>query len=182
MDNLTTMVGGPIEHKVEIYTNLLVLQGTIKGPFKRTTDLLNWNDLQFLSVQEVTITPIGQPASQKVQDHPAYLGRSQVQFAVEMAADPESFTTTGPLDESLGKRENMVRKERIPCYAITNSYIIHAHCHLMPGASLENVLVGSEDFIPLTEATIHHVGRPNAPWQRDVVIVNRNNLIAMYIA
>jgi hypothetical protein len=180
MDNLTTM-GGAITHKVEIYTNLLALNGTIRGPFKRTSDLLNWNDLQFLSVLDATITPIGQTHSQRVQNHPAYVGRSQVHFVTDLGADAASVIITGPLDDT-GYRESAVRKERLQCYAITGSYIIHAHCHLLAGGSLENLLVGNEDFIPLTDATIHNVARSTPPWERDVVIVNRNHLVAMYLA
>ena len=45
-----------------------------------------------------------------------------------------------------------------------------------------DVKVGNEDFIPLTDATIHNVARSTPPWERDVVIVNRNHLVAMYLA
>jgi hypothetical protein len=46
---------------------------------------------------------------------------------------------------------------------------------------LENLLRGTEKYIPITKSTIYLVARPNISWQREVAIVNRQALTSIYL-
>jgi hypothetical protein len=78
-------------------------------------------------------------------------------------------------------REAYVQKANFACSAVTGAYIIYGYCHIHPEGTLETTLRGADTFMPITHATISLVGRPNVQWQRDVVIVNRRLLEAMYL-
>jgi len=175
-------VNAPIEHKVELYTDNILIQGTVVASLRRITDLLNQSEVDFLAVHGATITALGQAPSQKVTDSPVMVGRSRIHCVVDASPQPQHpqprlMQTTG----SIGGREAYVRKEVYPCYVVTGTYAIYGQCHLHPGTTLENVFRGVDNFIPITKATIYMIARPNMPWQRDVVIVNRRMLAAMYL-
>lgn len=181
MDNLTSM--GAVSHRLELYTDTLVIQGSVFGPFKRASDLLNRGETDFLAVHKATITPLGQPPSTKVMDSPVMVGRSHIHVAVDLDA-----ANSPPLAERINSgapvfgREAYIRKQPLPVYAITGTYVISGVCHLLQEAQLENMLRGAEAFIPITQATFYLVARPTVTWQRAVAIVSRDSLSVMYQA
>lgn len=182
MDNFvsaTTQVG----HKVELYTDHLLIQGVVLAPFKRTTDLLNRGETEFMAVQSALITPLGQQPSQKPIEGQVMIGRKRLHFVVEVPSDETPATTerTGHTTDDLYGREAYVKKNNFPCFAITGTYAIYGYCHLHPDTTLENLLRGVDVFIPITKATIYMVAHTNITWQREVVIVNRSMLSAMYL-
>lgn len=180
MDNLSTM--GAISHRLELYTDTLLIQGSVHGPFKRATDLLNRGDSEFISVQKATITPLGQPPSQRVMESSVMVSRSRLHFAVDADAEPGQTTSPRPPEGNARfGREAYIQKVGVPCYAITSVYAIHGYCHLLQDAILEHMLRGSDPFIPITQPTIYLVARPTVSWQREVVIVNRSTLTAIYL-
>ena len=179
MDNFTTM--GAVSHRLELYTESLLIQGAAHGPFKRATDLLNRGELQFISVHKGTITALGQPISQKIMDSPIMVSTNRIHFAVDAdAADMSPAKPAGPGAVPFG-REFYIPKNSRPCYAITSVYVIFGYCHLLHDATLENVLRGNDTFLPITQATIYLAARPSVSWQREVAIVNRGALTAMYL-
>src|SRR3954454_24898632 len=83
-NNFTTM--GAISHKLELYTDTLLINGAVHGPFKRATDLLNRGQTQFLAVRSATITPLGQPLSEKMMESPVMVARARIHFAIDADA------------------------------------------------------------------------------------------------
>jgi hypothetical protein len=178
MDSFTTM--GAISHRLEFYTDTLLIQGAVHGPFKRATDLMNRGDEEFIAVHKGTITALGQPPSQKVMDSPVMISRNRIHFTVDAdAADMAPPDPSRPGAVPFG-RESYIHKNRRPCYAITSVYVIYGYCHLLHDATLETLLRGDKYF-PITKATIYLVARPNVSWQRDVAIVNRQALTSIYL-
>lgn len=173
---------GQISHRLELYTDTMVIQGSVHGPFKRVTDLLNRGDQDFLAVHKATITPLGQPPSQKVLDSPVMLARPAIHLAVDLDATDAGFAAPPASAAPPMGRESYIRKRPFPCYAITSTYVVYGHCHLLQDAHLENMLRGADMFLPLTQATMYLVARPSVTWQRPVAIVSRSALTAMYIA
>ena len=110
------------------------------------------------------------------------IGRARLHFAVEVPPPNQPpRERTGQTTDELYGREAFVRKNNYPCFAITGTYAIYGYCHLHADTALENLLRGIDKFIPITKATIYMVAHTNISWQRDVVIVNRNMLSAMYL-
>ncbi len=179
MDTLPT--ANP-EHgpRIEIYTDMLVIQGAIARTGQRTSDLLNRGSFDFLALHDATITPLGQLATTKALDTPLLVRRTNIILVAEL--QPEQ--TTGPTVTETGSmvgREVFVRKNMVPCYAISEPYAVYGHCYLHQGTSLENLLQGIDPFAPVTEATIYTINRANVSWQRASVMVNKARLTAMYV-
>lgn len=176
-----------VSHKMELYTDHLLIQGIVMAPFKRTTDLLNQGETEFMAVQNALITPLGQQPAQKPIEGQVMVGRKRLHFAVEMLSDEATDdpgglnARTGHITDDLYGREAYVKKNNFPCFAITGTYAIYGYCHLRPETTLENLLRGADIFIPITKATIYLVAHTNITWQREVVVVNRNMLSAMYL-
>ncbi|MEA2575267.1 MAG: hypothetical protein QOH93_2565 [Chloroflexia bacterium] len=184
MEEYTAMPSGPISHNVELYTARLFIQGSIAGPFKRTSDLINRRDRDFFSVNGATVTPLGQASTppQKIAT-PVQVGRDHIHFVAtipQQTQQPSQPQSSGQT-QSLGPgREYYVHKQAVPCYALTDTFIIYGQCHLLTGGTLETLLQGHDPFIPMTKATIYLIVRPNAPWQRELVVVNKEKLEVFY--
>lgn len=191
MEEYTAMPSGPISHNVELYTARLFIQGSISGPFKRTSDLINRRDRDFFTVNGATVTPLGQAStSPQKMATPVYVGRDHIQFAATIPQQtPQTAQQTQQAQQpqapgqpqSLGPgREYYVHKQAVPCYALTDTFIIYGQCHLLAGATLETLLQGHDPFIPITKATVYLIVRPNTPWQRELVVVNKEKLEVFY--
>ena len=172
-----------ISHDVELYTSRLLVQGSISGPFKRLSDLVNQREQDYLTVEDAAISALAQSANLKKLGMPVMIGRSHVHF-VTVASEPQA--PPGP-DQPTGTgqsapREFYVQKLVLPCYALTDTFVIFGHCYLLKGATLQNLLDLSNTFVPLTKATIYMVSQPNISWKRNVVIVNKEQLEVMYLA
>ncbi len=177
MDSLSDAASDLIVHNVEIYTARLFTQGNVSGPFKRISDLMNRRDAELMTVRDAAVTPLGQPgAASKVQT-PILVGRSHIHFVSLTSSSP---AVAGGKASTSG--ELVVEKVRVPCYALTDAFIIYGYCHLLKGATLEDLLNMSATFIPFTKATIYLASKPTAPWQREVVIANKEKLEAIYLA
>ena len=81
MEPFSLVPSAPISHQVELYTARFFVQGTISGPFKRTSDLLNRKDTSFVRVDSATIAPVGQAVDTKPMSTPLMVIRSQIHFA-----------------------------------------------------------------------------------------------------
>jgi hypothetical protein len=181
MEEYTAMPSGPISHSVELYTARLFIQGSISGPFKRTSDLINRRDRDFFAVNGATVTPLGQTNTtpQKIAA-PVQVGRDHIHF-VATAPQPAPQSQSQGQPPGLGPgREYYVHKQALNCYALTDTFIIHGQCHLLSGTTLETLLQSHDPFIPITKATIYLIVRPNAPWQRELVVVNKEKLEVIY--
>lgn len=178
MDEYTAMPAGPISHSVELYTARLFIQGSISGPFKRTSDLINRRDRDFFTVNGATVTPLGQASTtpQKIVA-PVQVGRDHIQF---VATSPQQASQSPGQGGPGPGREYYVHKQAVGCYALTDTFIIHGQCHLLSGTTIETLLQGHDPFIPITKATIYLIVRPNAPWQRELVVVNKEKLEVIY--
>jgi len=182
MDNFVSATT-QVSHKIELYTDHLVIQGTVLAPFRRTTDLLNQGETEFIAVQDALITPLGQQPGQRPIEGQVMIGRSRLHFAVEVPPEEVSDAQerTGRTTDDLYGRESYVKKNNFPCFAITGTFAIYGYCHLRPDTTLENLLRGVDIFIPITKATIYMVSHTNITWQRELVVVNRKMLSAMYL-
>lgn len=183
MDNYTFVPDAPIKHSVEVYTSRFLVHGTISGPYRRTSDLLNRKDDSFIAVENVAISPVGQGVEPQRLATPLMLGRHSIHFAALPL--PQLDQTEGEqegVSQSQLPKEYSVTKRTHPCYVLTDTYIIHGRCHILEGADLRNLLEGGQIFIPITEPVIHLAARISVtPWKRDLVIVNREKIEVMYL-
>lgn len=180
MDDYSFVPSAPTIHHVELYTSRFFVEGDIVGPFKRMSDVLNRDDSSNIIVQEGSITPLGQTSETKKSISSLILVREQVHFAAtptEPDAAPQSQVAGG----STAGREYYVQKTSFPCYAITDTFVVHGACYLHSGTTLENLLNRKEPFMPLTSATIYPVAHPAIHWQRDLVIMNKSKLEVIYV-
>ncbi len=59
---------------------------------------------------------------------------------------------------------------------------LFGYCHLLKDTTLENLIEMPDTFLPFTNTTIYMSSNPSAPWQREVTIVNKEQLEAIYQA
>ena len=169
----------PVAQRLEVYTETLVINGILTVTSPRTSDMLNQGTTEFLAIHEATVAPLGQPMSNKPMETPVMVRRSQVNFLVEVNPPDhmEQGGQTGQNSSTMGR----VAKVMSSCYAMSGTYIIFGQCYLHPGTTLENLMQGVDSFIPLTKCTISLLHRPNISWQREVVVLNKAMLTAMYL-
>ena len=172
-----------VSHKLELYTQHLIVSGTVKTPFKRISDVLNKGDSQFLKVEDALITPFGKPPTQKPVEGPAMVSLDHLHFVVEAlgkkpAAQAQQADRTG---DDLEARLAHVHKDHYPCFAITGTYAIYGYCYLQPGKTLDSLLRGSDTYVPITRATLYLVADTETSWNRELVVINRKMINAMYL-
>ena len=168
-------IPGPFNHSVEIYTDGLYVHGTLSGPFKRVTDLINRRDEEYLLVYEASVTPVGQAASPRKLAAPILVGRSHVHIiATRPGADTQQLAEESP-------RETYVPKAPVPCYALTDTFAVYGTAHLLQGATLDSFLQVGDTFVPITGATIYLNAMPSTPWQRELVVLNKAMVQVMYV-
>jgi hypothetical protein len=173
--------GSQASHKLELYTEHLLIAGSVTSAFKRISDLLNKGDSEFLKVDEALITPLGKPPAQKPVEGAVMVSLDHLHFVVEaLQKKPASGATGGPADD-LEVRSAYVRKDHYPCFALTGTYAIHGYCYLHPGTTLDSLLHGHDIFMPITKATIYLVSDAKSTWSRDLVVINRKMISAMYL-
>ena len=168
-------IPGPYNHGVEIYTDGLYVHGTLSGPFKRVTDLINRRDEDYLLVYEASITPVGQSASPRKLATPVLVGRSHVHI---VASSPGGGAQ--PAGET-APREFYVPKQPVPCYALTDTFAVYGTAHLLQGSTLDSFLRVGDAFVPITGATIYLNSMPGTPWQRELVVLNKAKVQVMYV-
>src|SRR5919202_1950389 len=157
----------PVSHKLELYTHHLLIQGVVKAPFKRTSDLLNSSTSEFLVAHNAFVTPLGQAPGGKPIDNPVMVGSRLLHFVVEISEDAQPGQRRPHGMEPVAGRQAYIRKDHYPCFALTGVYAMHGYCHLHPGTSLENLLRGNDVFFPITRATIYLVAKTKVSWRRD---------------
>ena len=79
-------------------------------------------------------------------------------------------------------RESGVHKYPVPCYIVTDMYVVLGQCYLLEGATLEGLFDGIDLFIPTTGSAVYISGSQAAPMQRELVIINKEKIQAMYLA
>ena len=169
-------------HGIEIYSARFYIQGDISGPFKRMSDLMNRRDVNYLAVQGAIVAPLDQASQPKRFETPISVGKSHIHFA----SSPELPATPSKPDEMqrgipIG-REFYVQKTPYPCYALTDTFVIHGKCYLNEGVTLQSLLDRPDMlFLPITEAAIYMVTRANISWQRNLVIVNKEKIEVIYL-
>ena len=89
-----------VSHKLELYTQHLIVSGTVKTPFKRISDVLNKGDSQFLKVDDAVITPFGKPPTQKPVEGPAMVSLAHQQL---QRADQRRLRRSGHDDRGCGR-------------------------------------------------------------------------------
>lgn len=175
---------GQITHNVELYTARFFVQGTISGPFRRTSDLVNLKDRGFFIVQDASITNLGQAGEPRKLATPLIVGRSHIHFVAiaqqEPPAQDRPASGGGQGAAPTTGREFFVPKTPVPCYGLTDTFIIHGTSHLLQGTTLESFIEMGDTFVPLTNVTVYLAARPTNPWRRDLVIVNKNKLEVFY--
>jgi len=195
MDHLTGSPTGLKAHNVEIYTAALLIRGTIYGSFERTSDLMNRWDRSNVIVEDVALSPLGQASNPKRISEPLFVPREQIHFVTasptaENNADPVLPDPSAashlrsllgvPADLPASRREFVVQRVTKLCHAFTSVFIISGMCHLLAGSTIENILDGQTPFFPLTQATIHLNLYPESPWRRNLVLINKLLLQAIY--
>ena len=170
-----------VSHKLELYTEHLIVSGTVTTPFKRVSDVLNKGGSQFLQVDDATITPLGKPPDQKPVEGPVMVGLDHLHFVVEALRKKQPVQQPARTSDDLEVRSAYVQKDHYPCFAITGTYAIYGYCYLQPGSTLDSLLRGRNSYVPITKATLYLVGDSESSWQRDLVVINRNMISAMYL-
>jgi hypothetical protein len=196
-------------HQVEIYTSNLFIHGNILGSFSRTADLINRRDYSNFTVHDVALASLGQAGAPRPTGHSMLVARQHAHM-VSVFANPENTSDpmlSGPLSTgslssgslSSGSLANnpptgglmgrlakpgvpdyhALRVPR-PCYVFTPSFVISGLCHLMEGTTIEQLLDGQNPFFHLTQVTAYLTTQPNSPWRRDLVLVNKDLIQAIY--
>ena len=168
-------IPGPYNHGVEIYTDGLFVSGTLSGPFKRLTDLINRRDEEYMLVYEASITPVGQAANPRRLATPVLVGRSHVHI---VAGSPGAGAQ--PQAEAV-PREFHVPKTPVPCFALTDTFSVYGTAHLLQGSTLDSFLRVGDIFVPVTGTTIYLNSMPGTPWQRQLVVLNKAMVQVMYV-
>ena|SRR5437660_274941 len=172
----------PIGQTTEIYTELFVINGLLTITSGRTSDVLNRATTDFVTLHDATITPLGLAPNPKPIENPVMVRRELMNFLAEVSQNkPSVQPVIKAASGGLAGREAYVHKTTYPCYAISGPFAIYGRCYLHPDTTLENLLQGVDAFFPITKATIYVLNRPEITWQRDLVIMNKNLLIAMYL-
>ncbi len=175
---------GQFTHNVELYTARFFVQGTISGPFRRTSDLVNRKDREFFIVQEASITNLGQAGEPRKLSTALIVGRNHIHFVAIAPQEPSAQDQPSPAGgQGAGPptgREYFIQKTPVSCYGLTDTFIIHGTSHLLQGATLATFIETGDTFVPLTNVTVYLAARPTNPWRRDLVIVNKNKLEVFY--
>ncbi len=182
MDSFTFVPSAPISHNVELYTARFLVQGSISGPFKRTSDLLNQREGHFVKVDQAALTPLGQQSELRKFTTPIMVTKSHLHLVAISPQGPGAQVqetqshVTGHLN-----REFYIQKTSFPCCAITDALVVQGECHLRRDTDLQILLASGDVFFPITNSVITLVGRSNAPWRRELVLINKEQLEAMYL-
>ncbi len=180
MDNLSRTSNSP-RQRLEVFTELFVIHGSLNMTSGRTSDVLNRTNTDFVPLHEGTITPLGQVPNPKALDSPVMIRRTLILFIAEMSLGKPAQPVVRGSSGSLAGREAYVEKTTFACYTISGPFAIYGQCYLHQGTSLENLLQGVDLFFPVTKATIYVLNRPDLTWQRDLVVMNKSQLTAMYL-
>jgi hypothetical protein len=78
-------------------------------------------------------------------------------------------------------RESAVRKNAVPCYILTDMFVVVGNCHLLEGTTLESLIDISDYFIAITNAAIYVNSAPATPLQREFLSINKDKIQAMYL-
>ncbi len=205
-DRYTLSTASLNAHQVEIYTNTLVIRGTMLGPFQRTSDLVNRRDRENLIVEEASLSPLSQTANPKTITDPVFVARPHIHVVAAMAT-PENITDphlSGPLPSGplppgslpsgplatrgltnagtpLGsQRQFQVSRTPRPCYVFTATFVVSGLCHLLEGSTIENLLDAQDPFFPLTQAVIYLHTNSALTWRRDLAFINKGMVQAVY--
>jgi hypothetical protein len=164
-------------HPLEIFTPNLVIQGNSTGPYRRSSDLVNRKDRDYILLDGARITPLGRQANMTPLDTQLMVARQHVHL-VALAAQSEPEDTTGNLGQF---RPSGVHKIPHPCYMLTEVYVLLGEVYMVEASTLENLLAVSELFLPMTNVTVYINSMPNNPLQRDLVLINKDQIQAMYL-
>ena len=164
-------------HHLEIYTGNVLVEGTVSGPFARLTDLVNRGDRNYMVVQDASLAALNNQNNRSRLSMPALVRRDQVHFVANVP-DPATLQAQ---KQPPALREFYVRKDAVACYVLTDTFAIYGYCHLLAGTTLENLLETGTSFVPLTDATIYLNSLPGAPWQRDLVVLNKEKMQMIHI-
>jgi hypothetical protein len=164
-------------HHLEVFTANLVIQGDSTGQFRRASDLVNRKDRDYIYMDNARITPLGRQANPNPLTTQLMVARQHIHL-VALAPQLEPENTTGNLGQ---QRESGVRKIGYPCFMLTDIYAVVGECHMVEGSSLENLMAVSELFLPITGATLYISSMPNTPLPRDLVIISKEKIQAMYL-
>ena len=182
MDNFTFVPSAPISHNVEMYTERFLVQGIVRGPFKRTSDLLNHREHSFIAVEEASILPLGQQADPSKLSTPVMISKNHLHLVATAPYMPDAQPQGGsPAGGGTSGREYYVQKDIYACYALTDTFVIFGQCHLRQGTNLQTLLEIGDTFLPITNTTVSLLARPSAIWKRDLVLVNKTSIEVMYL-
>jgi hypothetical protein len=78
------------------------------------------------------------------------------------------------------QRQYHINRVSKPCFVFTTTYVISGLCHLLEGSTIENLLDAQDFFFPLTQATIYLHANPTVTWKRELALVNKAMVQAVY--
>ena len=145
MDNFAPLTTSSLNiHPLELYTSNLAIRGNTTGPYRRSSDLLNRKDRDYIILQNANITPLNRQPGPTSLSTSLLVARQHIHL-VALSAQPEPENTTGGLGQY---REFAVRKIPVPCCMMTDVYVIMGQCYLLEGSSLENLMEIADLFLP----------------------------------
>jgi hypothetical protein len=168
---------GGRSHSLEIYTDRLRIEGTSALPYNRVTDILNTADREFLALDGATVAPLLNPAQASGPNRTTTLLR---RLEARYVATTHDRGAPRPVTGEFAH----IHKTPVACYGFLGPFVFHAQLHMRPGAALQDIMeAGGQVFIPLTNATVRLIERPDVPArQHAVIIVNRGFLDMIYLA
>lgn len=211
MDRPPLSTGSINAHDVELYTSTLIILGIMLGPFQRTSDLVNRRDRENLIVEEAALSPLGQVVAPKRIPEPVFVPRAQIHMIAAMptpdnvndphlsgplnsgslhsgALEPSQLPPTGPLTSRIHgtpagtQRQFLVARIPKSCYVFTSTFVVSGICHLLEGSTIEQLLDAQDPFFPITQAVIYLHSNPSQAWRRDIILMNKGLIQAVYTA
>jgi hypothetical protein len=160
--------------ELAVYTNEILVRGSVALPYRRVLDLLNSEDREYISIDGATISPlvlIGEATGPNTKatvirrTNIILAGVSKEQAAP--AADDVSFQ----------------RSVLTPCLGFIGAFAFNAHLPLLPGQRLLELMeTQRSDFLMFYEADIYLAERPEHPPQHyGGLVVNRAALNILYL-
>jgi hypothetical protein len=160
--------------ELAVYTNHVLVQGSVALPYRRVIDLLNSEDREYISIDRATVTPLA--LTNQVtgpNSNPTVLHRRQVVLAGLTSEQ------SAPLPDDTTAQ----RSVRTPCLGFVGPFVFHGHVQMLRGQRLLDMLeTQHSDFLLFYDVAIYLIDRPDVPAHPHAgLIVNQRMLDVLYL-
>ncbi|MCX6078035.1 MAG: hypothetical protein NTW32_00725 [Chloroflexi bacterium] len=154
--------------EAEFYTYDHVVRGLVDTPHERLSDLMNLKNETSIMVREAQISQLlGMGKSAPIQMSELRMEKHSILFAYP---DERDMTT-----KSIYRRAS---RQVYPICVLLPNFELFGSVHLTEKMDIRRVLLSrSDDFIPITDATVIYSLYPAITIRRSTIIFNKNQMI-----